>query len=161
MAAERPSPVMESGVAALAGKENPMVEEEPNRDYRGLDFHLRLNAEEKRRLIDRAQEWNASRGEDGEVTGSGSLSRYARAMLLAPKGDEQSVTREELVDWKDKAMRLTLQIAKVGVNINQLARVANARGVVLDKSVLRLVGEMKPLMAEADNLIRGMMERNL
>lgn len=138
-----------------------MADESPNREYRGLDFHLRLSAEEKRRLISRAQEWNASRGEDGEAAGSGSLSRYAREMLLGPKSEEQTVTRAELLDWKDKAARLTIQIAKVGVNINQVARVANAKGVVLDKSVLRLVSEMKPLMKEADTLIREMMERNL
>lgn len=138
-----------------------MADESPNREYRGLDFHLRLSAEEKRRLISRAQEWNASRGEDDEAAGSGSLSRYAREMLLGPKSEEQTVTRAELLDWKDKAARLTIQIAKVGVNINQVARVANAKGVVLDKSVLRLVSEMKPLMKEADTLIREMMERNL
>jgi len=138
-----------------------MAEETPNRDFRGLDFHLRLNADEKRRLIARAQEWNASRGKGGEEQGSVSISRYAREVLLAPKSEEQSVTREELLDWKDKAVRLTMQIAKIGVNVNQVARVANAKGIVLDKPLLRLVEEMKPLMAEADILIQSMMERNL
>lgn len=138
-----------------------MAEETPNRDFRGLDFHLRLNADEKRRLIARAQEWNASRGRGGEESGSVSISRYAREVLLAPKSEEQSVTREELLDWKDKAVRLTMQIAKIGVNVNQVARVANAKGIVLDKPLLRLVEEMKPLMAEADILIQSMMERNL
>lgn len=138
-----------------------MAEETPNRDFRGLDFHLRLNADEKRRLIARAQEWNANRGRGGEEQGSVSISRYAREVLLAPKSEEQSVTREELLDWKDKAVRLTMQIAKIGVNVNQVARVANAKGIVLDKPLLRLVEEMKPLMAEADILIQSMMERNL
>lgn len=138
-----------------------MAEETPNRDLRGLDFHLRLNADEKRRLIARAQAWNASRGRGGEEQGSVSISRYAREVLLAPKSEEQSVTREELLDWKDKAVRLTMQIAKIGVNVNQVARVANAKGIVLDKPLLRLVEEMKPLMAEADILIQSMMERNL
>lgn len=138
-----------------------MAEETPNRDFRGLDFHLRLNADEKRRLIARAQEWNASRGRSGEDPGSVSISRYAREVLLAPKSEEQSVTREELLDWKDKAVRLTMQIAKIGVNVNQVARVANAKGIVLDKPLLRLVDEMRPLLAEADILIQSMMERNL
>lgn len=138
-----------------------MAEETPNRDFRGLDFHLRLNADEKRRLIARAQEWNASRGRSGEDSGSVSISRYAREVLLAPKSEEQSVTREELLDWKDKAVRLTMQIAKIGVNVNQVARVANAKGIVLDKPLLRLVDEMRPLLAEADILIQSMMERNL
>lgn len=86
---------------------------------------------------------------------------YARETLLAPHVEEQAVTKGELVDFRDKATRLATQIAKVGTNINQVARVANGQGIVLDGEVLRLVEEMRPLLHDSQRLIDLMIEKCL
>ncbi|MCI1868965.1 MULTISPECIES: plasmid mobilization relaxosome protein MobC [Actinomycetes] len=119
---------------------------------RGLDFHIRLNEVEKVRLVEHAAAWALRSGLSGGPQRL-NLSMYARETLLAPHVEEQAVTKGELVDFRDKVTRLATQIAKVGTNINQVARVANSRGVVLDRQVLRLVEEMRPLLRDSQRLV--------
>ncbi|RBP98807.1 plasmid mobilization relaxosome protein MobC [Bifidobacterium xylocopae] len=134
--------------------------EKRNKDYRGLDFHIRMSADEKELLLFKARQWASRAGDDSEPS-SGVLSKYARSVLLAPDAEQQAVTKQEIIDFKDKTSRLAGQIAKVGVNLNQVARVANAKGIVITPEVARLVQQMKPLLKEAADLIHDMMERNL
>ncbi len=119
---------------------------------RGLDFHIRLNEVEKIRLVEHAAAWALRSGLSGGSQRL-NLSGYARETLLAPRVEDQAVTKGELVDFREKATRLATQIAKVGTNINQIARVANSQGVVLDRQVLRLVEQMRPLLRDSQRLI--------
>ncbi|MCI1217131.1 plasmid mobilization relaxosome protein MobC [Bifidobacterium crudilactis] len=127
---------------------------------RGLDFHIRINEIEKVHLIEHAAAWALRSGLSGDPQRL-NLSRYARETLLAPRAEDQAVTKGELVDFRDRATRLATQIAKVGTNINQVARVANGQGIVLDKQVLRLVEEMRPLLNDSRRLIDMMIEKCL
>ncbi|GAA6123766.1 hypothetical protein BPY_18740 [Bifidobacterium psychraerophilum] len=129
-------------------------------ETRGYKFQMRLSEVEHQQLIHHAAEWAVRQGLSGDPQGM-NLSKYARETLLAPHAEDQAVTRAELIDFRDKASRLTLQIARVGVNINQIALVANAKGVVLDRETTRLVEQMKPLLDEANDLIHAMFEKNL
>lgn len=133
------------------------VDKRRARDYK---FQMRLNEVEHERLIRHASEWAVRMGLTGNPQAL-NLSKYARETLLAPHAEDQAVTRAELIDFRDKASRLTMQIARVGVNINQIALVANAKGIVMDRETTRLVEQMKPLLDEASDLIHVMFEKNL
>lgn len=127
---------------------------------RAYKFQMRLSEVEHQQLIRHAAEWSVRMGLSGDPQGL-NLSKYARETLLAPHAEDQAVTRGELIDFRDRASRLTMQIARVGVNINQIALVANAKGIVLDRETTRLVEQMKPLLDEANDLIHTMFEKNL
>jgi recombinational DNA repair protein (RecF pathway) len=140
---------------------NALTGEEDGSDRgRGLDFHVRLNQTEKERLIRHAADWSVRMGLSGDPQRL-NLSKYARQTLLAPHVEDQSVTRAELIDFRDRATRLMGQIAKVGGNINQIAKVANTNGVILDQELSRTMARLMPLLDEADTMIRLMLERNL
>ncbi|RBP98907.1 hypothetical protein CRD59_06630 [Bifidobacterium xylocopae] len=120
---------------------------------------MRLSDDEKRKLLLRAHEWSSSHSVESTST-AGLLSKYARECLLAPRQADQALTHADIQDFKQQLSRLEIQVAKVGVLMNQVARVANTKGIILHHDFNPLIGSMKSVVADIDDLMREIWERN-
>ncbi len=65
-----------------------------------------------------------------------SIGRYARALVLKDTGRTLPVLRRGPPRDAVELRRLVAQIGKIGANINQIARVANTPGLVVDRDAL-------------------------
>lgn len=74
------------------------------------------------------------------------------ALDMPARGPRMSVADARALTRSVRQLRA--EVIRVGVNLNQIARVANANGVVVPGRIVRLEAELRPLVDRLDELAR-------
>lgn len=145
---------------AMREEEDPAAMSEPdhNRRSRTETFHMRMSADEKRRLEERARQWGKDNGY--ATNDSGMMSRYARDVLLGPRKEDQALTHADLIGFKFRLRESQISMVRVGTLINQIARVANSTGHIMSAELRESLVQMRREIDRIEDTITDVWNRN-